>query len=97
MATMVQIDDNLAEVAKTRAGLTGRSLSQFVEDAVASELLSRPLDVRTGDVASGPVSIPVFGGDGVVDGLTLAEAVARADLEADRLTALGEGATVAAG
>jgi hypothetical protein len=87
MATVVRIDDILAREATQWAERTGRSLGQFVEDAVAGELLARPVTVRTDAVVPGPVTVVTFGGDGIVDGLTLAKAVARAELEADAAVA----------
>ncbi len=88
---MIPIDDHLAREASKWAERTGRSLVQYVEDAIAGELLSPgPIFNRTTPDVTGLVLIPAFGGDGVVDGLTLDEAVARADFELDVSIAKGK-------
>ena len=51
MATMVSIDDDIAREANNWAKRTGRTLSQFVEDVIAGELVAMLAPLLTRCVA----------------------------------------------
>jgi ribbon-helix-helix CopG family protein len=81
MQTTLRLDDELYRQAKARAAALGISLTRFLEDAVREHLevpAARPRGRR--------LRLPVSSSDGgLVPGFsTLAEAVAAADLAADR-------------
>ncbi len=65
MRTTVRIQDDLYRRAKSRAASSGRSVGEFIEDAVRDALEARP--ERTGDLPA----LPVFGGGGLMPGVNL--------------------------
>ena len=65
MRTTIRLEDALLREAKSRAAKSGRSLNDFIADAVRFAL--RAVPARTG-----AVEIPVFrGGGGVLPGVNL--------------------------
>lgn len=81
MRTTIRLDDMLLRDAKTRAAQAGRSLNEFIEDAVR-------LAVRTTSCAQAPPAIPLLkGGNGLRPGITLDSGAALIDVleEGDRL------------
>jgi hypothetical protein len=63
--TTVTIDDRLLQQAKLAAAQSGRTLSDLVDDGLRLLLAQRPAR------AGGPVTLPVFGGSGVLPGVDL--------------------------
>lgn len=78
MRTTIRLDDHLLREAKACAARAGRSLNEFIEDAVRSAVL----DDRQAD--SGAPVIPVFrGGRGLQPGVDLDRNAALLDLMGD--------------
>ncbi len=75
--TTIRIDDDLYRRAKTRAALTGHTVSAVIEDAVREAL--RP---RRRDQAAMP-ELPSFGGSGVLPGVDLYDNAGLRDLMDD--------------
>lgn len=65
MRTTVAIEDRLLKQAKLAAAQSGRSLSDLVDDGL--RLLLAPGPARGGR----PLTLPVFGGSGVLPGVDL--------------------------
>jgi hypothetical protein len=78
MRTTIRMSDELARQAKSYAKETGRTFTQFIEQAVVKALGKghKPQSRKR-------IKLPTYGGDGIVGGLTLEEAIARAQLEED--------------
>ncbi len=75
MRTTVTIDDQLYRELKARAGATGRSVGDLIEDAVRDSL--RPTDAA----ASTPLRpLPVSGGGGLMPGVDLDDNAALREL-----------------
>jgi plasmid stability protein len=75
MRTTIRLDDHLLREAKARAARAGRSLNEFIEDAVRSAVLD---DRQPSDHAH---HIPVFrGGRGLRPGVDLDSNAALMDL-----------------
>lgn len=68
------MDDGLLADAKRHALETGRSLTRLIQDAVIA-LLER----ERGERSPRPVSLPVFGGDGLQPGIDLDDSSALLD------------------
>lgn len=66
MRTTIRMDDALLAAAKRHALETGRSLTRLIQDAVIG-LLER----ERGERSPRPVSLPVFGGDGLRPGIDI--------------------------
>jgi plasmid stability protein len=80
MRTTIRLDDALLREAKARAARNGRSLSEFIEEAVRNALLRVP--------APRPApALPVFGGGALCPGVSLDSGADLLDLmhERDRL------------
>ena len=78
MRTTIRFDDALLRAAKVRAAKAGRSLNDFIEDAVRTALLAD----RAPPTAS---PLPVFrGGRGVRPGVNLDSAADLLDVMDDR-------------
>lgn len=75
MRTTVTIDDDLLARAKQEALATGRTLSQFLEEAVRDRLASRP-----GDEAPFRLNLPVYGGGGVAPGVDISDNAGTRDI-----------------
>lgn len=65
MRTTVSIDDRLLRQVKLTAARTGRTLSDLVDDGL------RLLLAQTGRGEAAPVTLPVFGGSGLLPGVDL--------------------------
>ena len=78
MRTTIRLDDSLLRDAKAMAAKAGRSLNDFIEEAVR-------LAVRTASSRpSSPVELPVFrGGHGLHAGVNLDSAAALLDVMDD--------------
>jgi predicted CopG family antitoxin len=72
--TTITIDDDLYRRAKTRAAQEGRSVSDFIADAVRQAVKPRRRD------AAELVDLPVAGGSGVLPGVDLTDPSALADV-----------------
>jgi Arc/MetJ family transcription regulator len=66
MRTTIRIDEQLYRRVKARAGASGRTVSEVIEDAVREALRPRS---RSREVAA----LPVFGGSGVLPGVDLSD------------------------
>lgn len=67
MRTTIRIDESLYRQAKSRAAITGRTVSEVIEDAVRESL--RPRRPETVELAP----LPTDGGSGVLLGVDLAD------------------------
>lgn len=65
MRTTVSIDDRLLQQAKLAAARSGRTLSDLVDDGL------RLLLAQTGRAEATSVTLPVFGGSGLLPGVDL--------------------------
>ncbi len=85
MRTTIRIDDALYRKVKARAGQTGRTVSDIIEDAVRAALRPRP-NAHTDELAP----LPVYGGGGLMPGVDLADNARLRDLmdEGEPLDAL---------
>lgn len=83
MRTTIRIQDELYRRAKSRAAAGGRSVGEFIEDAIRDAL-----DSRTTSPADLP-DLPVHGGAGLMPGVDLSSHAALLDLmdETDSLDA----------
>lgn len=63
--TTIRIDDALYREVKERAARQGRSVGQLIEDALRRSLITEDR------IAPQPVSLPVYGGSGVLPGVDL--------------------------
>lgn len=78
MRTTIRLDDDLLREAKARAARAGRSLNDFIEDAVRVALRAAPRGVAAPE-------IPVFkGGRGVRPGVNLDSNAALLDVMESR-------------
>lgn len=75
MRTTVRLPDELYRSAKTRAADTGRTLTQFLEDAVRSALAHSPADAEDPD----RFEIEPFSGNGLRPGVDLDDTAALLD------------------
>ena len=75
MRTTINVDDALLREAKTAALQSGRTLSEFFEDALR-ETLSRRKESRNGR----RVKLPTFEGRGLQPGVDLDDSAALLDL-----------------
>lgn len=66
MRTTIRMDDDLLEAAKTAAIGAGQTLTSFIEDSVRRQLAAQQ-DVET----SGPTTLPMVSGDGLLPGVDL--------------------------
>lgn len=73
MRTTIRLDDTLLRQAKSRAAEVGRSLNDFIADAVRAALAGR-VRPRTG------VPLPTFSGRGLQQGVDLDDGAALLDL-----------------
>ncbi|HEX5437240.1 MAG TPA: YlcI/YnfO family protein [Gemmatimonadaceae bacterium] len=74
MRTTIRLDPSILREAKSRAAATGRSLNDFVEDAVRVALVQRPRGAQD-------VAIPTFDGGGRLrPGVDLDDSAALLDL-----------------
>ena len=87
MPTVIEIDDALARRATAVALGRGMTMAQLVEQAVTDTVDGRGDKVGSAATAD----FPTYGGDGIVDGLTLEQAIERADLADDLAMAIGIG------
>lgn len=77
MRTTIRLDDALLREAKARAARAGRSLNEFIEDAVR-------VAVRKSPRGAAPPAIPVLkGGNGLRPGVSLDSAAALLDVMQD--------------
>jgi plasmid stability protein len=75
MRTTVRLEDALLRQAKARAAATGRSLNDFIADAVRAALAARPARGRR------TVELPTYnGGGGLQPGVDLDDSAALLDL-----------------
>jgi plasmid stability protein len=74
MRTTIRLDDALLRRAKARAAAAGRSLNDFIADAVRAALAPR------GSEASGAPKLPTFPGRGLQPGVDLDDTSALLDL-----------------
>jgi hypothetical protein len=83
MRTTLRIQDELYRRAKSRAAAGGRTVGEFIEDAIRDALDERPRQP-----AKLP-DLPVHGGEGLMPGVDLSSHAALLDLmdEADPLDA----------
>ena len=81
MRTTIRMNPELARQAKALASRSGQTFTQLIERAVA-ELISKEDSGGRGRKRK-RIKLLTSGGDGIVDGLTLEEAIERAQLEAD--------------
>ena len=65
--TTIRIDDALYRSATLRAAATGRTVGEFVKDALRVALAGGPAEAATAE------PLPVFGGSGVMPGVDLAD------------------------
>ena len=73
MRTTIRLDDALLRRAKATAAASGRSLNDFVADAVRAALASRPEPARV-------TELPTFKGHGLRGGVDLDDTGALLDL-----------------
>jgi plasmid stability protein len=73
MRTTIRLDDALLRQAKARAAASGRSLNDFITDAVRAALAPRPAKGRGAD-------LPTFRGRGLQPGVDLDDSAALLDL-----------------
>ena len=73
MRTTIRLDDSLLREAKARAARAGRSLNDFIADAVRLALSAKPTPKRT-------VGWPTFSGNGLQPGVDLDDSSALLDL-----------------
>ena len=78
MRTTIRLDDGLLRRAKAQAAATGRSLNDFIADAVRAALAPR------GKVSAGSIDLPSFRGRGLQAGVDLDDTAALLDLMEDR-------------
>ena len=79
MRTTIRLEDALLREAKSRAAKSGRSLNDFIADAVRVAIFAKP--------SRGPIAPwPTFGGNGLQPGVDLDNNAALLDLmeEGDR-------------
>lgn len=74
MRTTIRIQDELYRRAKSRAAAGGRSVGEFIEDAVRDALDGRPARPR------GLPDLPVHGGAGLMPGVDLSSHAALLDM-----------------
>ena len=95
MATVIEIDDELARRAQAAASRRGITVVQLVERVIADTIDDRgsvAVGERVGErVGEQGIEFPTYGGDGIVDGLTVEQAVERARVEDDLNAAFGRG------
>lgn len=77
MRTTIRLDDALLREAKARAARSGRSLNQFIEEAVRAAVMRKP-------APPGRTAVPVFPGGELRPGVSL-------DRGADLLALMDEG------
>ena len=83
MRTTIRLDDILLRQAKARAAELGRSLNDFIADAVRASLAGRPRP-------RGATPLPVFSGRGLQAGVDLDDGAALLDLMEPAPIARGE-------
>jgi hypothetical protein len=74
MRTTIRLDDTLLRRAKAQAAATGRSLNDFISDAVRAALTP-----RSGSAAR-RVDLPTFKGKGLLPGVDLDDSAALLEL-----------------
>jgi hypothetical protein len=78
MRTTIRLDDALLRRAKAQAAVTGRTLNDFIADAVSAALAPRASAAR---VAERPrIELPTFKGRGLQPGVDLDDSAALLDL-----------------
>ena len=82
MRTTIRLDDALLRRAKAQAAATGRSLNDFITDAIRAALAPRPR-------ASRRVELPTFKGGSLLPGVDLDDTSALLDLMEDADTGRG--------
>jgi hypothetical protein len=75
MRTTIRLDDSLLRRAKAQAAATGRSLNDFIADAVRAALAPRPARGSEQDI-----ELPTFRGRGLQPGVDLDDTAALLDL-----------------
>lgn len=73
MRTTIRLDETLLRRAKARAAAAGRSLNDFIADAVKAALSAREAGAKA-------VALPSFGGRGLQPGVDLDDSAALLDL-----------------
>jgi plasmid stability protein len=86
MRTTIRLDDALLRRAKARAAASGRSLNDFIADAVRAALAPRPATRRGAD-------LPTFSGRGLQPGVDLDDSSALLDLMEGQESDGGEAGT----
>lgn len=76
MRTTIRLDDILLRRAKAQAAANGKSLNDFIADAVRAALAGRAR-------AAGAVALPTFKGRGLQPGVDLDDSAALLDLMED--------------
>lgn len=76
MRTTIRLDDMLLRRAKAHAAASGRSLNDFIADAVRAALVRRP-------AAAGRVELPTFKGGALRPGVDLDDTASLLDLMQD--------------
>jgi plasmid stability protein len=77
MRTTIRLDDTLLRTAKARAASSGRSLNDFITDAIRAAVAARP-------GRSAAATLPTFGGEGLQRGVDLDDSAALLDVMEDR-------------
>ena len=72
MRTTIRLDDALLRRAKAQAAAAGRTLNDFIADAVRAAVVERPAAAR-------PVALPTFKGRGLQPGIDLDDTSALVD------------------
>jgi hypothetical protein len=85
MRTTIRLDDALLRRAKARAAASGRSLNDFIADAVRAALAPRAATARR-------VELPTFRGGAILPGVDLDDTSALLDLMDERDAAVADAA-----
>ena len=80
MRTTIRMNEALARQVKQFAAETNRTFTSVIEEAVA-KLLAERRNANGKPRKRKRITLPKFGGQGIVDGLTYEQALARADEE----------------
>lgn len=73
MRTTIRLEDSLLRRAKAQAAASGRSLNDFISDAVQAALAARP-------IRGGAVELPTFRGHGLQPGIDLDDSAGLLDV-----------------
>jgi plasmid stability protein len=71
--TTIRMSDSLYRRAKVRAAASGRTVSEFIEDAVRTALAPRR------EERSATTALPTYGGSGLMPGVELTDSAALRD------------------